>query len=120
MTQMQSSRRVRDLRVAAGLSVIVAGIGAPCLAAENAAARGAQVYGQFCSQCHGANMVNSGGFAFDLRIFPADQHDRFTHSVMNGKGAMPAWEGTVTPAQTEDLWSYVSTARTGPAASSKE
>ena len=99
---------------ATGVALVGAGIvGAalPGRAADDAAARGAGVYQQFCVSCHGADMVNPVNSAFDLRMFPADQHDLFINSVMNGKGPMPAWDGTVTPAQAEDLWAYVSAAR---------
>ena len=70
--------------------------------------RGAKLYGQICARCHGAELVNPGTTAFDLRKFPADGHDRFVNSVSKGKNAMPAWEGSVTPDEIEALWAFVS------------
>lgn len=105
----------RNLLLAGCLGVLVAGAALPSGAAESPSARGAKVYGQFCAGCHGANMVYRTG-SFDLRAFPTDQHDRFIRSVMKGKGAMPAWQGAVTPAQAEDLWAYVTAAKVKPAA----
>jgi mono/diheme cytochrome c family protein len=106
-----------SLYITISFGLVAAAIGLPVLAADNPAARGARVYGQMCAGCHGQNMVYPGRSSFDLRTFPADRHDRFINSVMNGKGAMPAWQGTVTPAQAEDLWDYVLTAKPKAAAS---
>ncbi len=72
------------------------------------AAKGKRLYGQLCARCHGAEMVNTGTTAFDLRTFPPDGHDRFVQSVNKGKNAMPAWEDSVTPEEIELLWAYVS------------
>ncbi|WP_374944592.1 c-type cytochrome [Sphingomonas sp.] len=93
-----------------GSGLAIAGFAVSGLAADAPAARGAKVYGQYCAACHGQNMTKPQSFAIDLRKFPADQHDRFIRSVLNGKGAMPAWKGAVTPAQAEELWAYVSAA----------
>src|SRR5262249_10147495 len=54
--------------------------------------QGREVYDDNCAMCHGRDMVNTGGFAFDLRKFPKDDSDRFRNSVLNGKNqGMPAW-----------------------------
>ena len=39
--------------------------------------QGREVYEEFCAMCHGRDLVNSGGFAFDLRTFPKADFDRF-------------------------------------------
>lgn len=75
--------------------------------AAPAVARGRALYAQKCMQCHGVNMVNPGTSSYDLRKFPADQYARFANSVANGKNAMPAWKGTLTPEDIEALWAYV-------------
>jgi mono/diheme cytochrome c family protein len=69
-------------------------------------AQGADIFARNCSPCHGAHMDDPNG-AFDLRTFPADQHDRFVNSVTNGKNSMPAWGGVLKPADIEALWAYV-------------
>ena len=69
--------------------------------------KGRQQYNRVCVQCHGRNLVNAGTTVFDLRKFPLDQPDRFRQSVLQGKGAMPSWNETLTPEQIEWLWAYV-------------
>ena len=65
---------------------------------------GRKAYTSFCARCHGLNLVVSGGGAFDLRRFPADDKARFLHSVNKGLRAMPAWEGIAKPVQIEAIW----------------
>jgi mono/diheme cytochrome c family protein len=69
--------------------------------------QGRGVYEEFCSMCHGRDMVNAGGFAFDLRKFPKDDFDRFRNSVLNGKGGMPAWRDKLADDEVTQLWAYV-------------
>ncbi|MDM0115917.1 c-type cytochrome [Variovorax sp. J22R133] len=69
--------------------------------------QGRQLFHKVCSQCHGLNMVNSGNTVYDLRKFPVDDPDRFLHSVTNGKGNMPSFKESLTPAQIKLLWAYV-------------
>ena len=71
--------------------------------------KGRSQYERTCAQCHGRNMVNSGTTVYDLRRFPADQSDRFSMSVSNGKGNMPSFKDALTPEQVQWLWAYVST-----------
>ena len=71
--------------------------------------KGTSLYKQFCSHCHGINMVNSGASSFDLRKFPRDQKDRFVTSVTRGKGNMPAWGDILLPEEVENLWLYIVT-----------
>ena len=68
--------------------------------------RGAALYSQHCSACHGPRMADPEG-AFDLRKFPRDQHSRFVNSVTNGKNSMPPWGGLFKADEIESLWAYV-------------
>jgi len=69
---------------------------------------GREVYAEFCATCHGRDMVNAGGFAFDLRTFPKADLDRFRNSVLNGKGqGMPAWRDKLADDDLTLLWAYV-------------
>ncbi|MBH1962169.1 MAG: c-type cytochrome [Rhodocyclales bacterium] len=77
------------------------------VATPEAIKQGKRVYASACARCHGVNLVNAGASTFDLRTFPLDQKARFVQSVLKGKGAMPAWEGSVTPEEVEALWAYV-------------
>jgi mono/diheme cytochrome c family protein len=79
-----------------------------CAIADDASVgRGAKLYDRNCSQCHGDDLQNNTGVAFDLRRLRADDHSRFINSVTKGKRAMPSWEGALAPEQIEDIWTYV-------------
>ena len=85
-------------------------IALPCAAAaEDAAAvrKGAKIYENNCSTCHGDDLQNNSGIAFDLRRLHADEHARFVSSVLHGKNVMPSWEGKLTDDQIESLWAYI-------------
>ena len=77
------------------------------VAEETAADKGARVYDKYCATCHGDDLQNNSGIAFDLRRLKADEHPRFVNSVLHGKKVMPAWQGVLTPAQIEELWAYI-------------
>ena len=81
--------------------------GANVLADEQAVQRGARLYANNCSTCHGDDLQNNSTIAFDLRRLKSDEHSRFVNSVTNGKNAMPSWDGALAPAQIEDLWNYI-------------
>jgi cytochrome c6 len=69
---------------------------------------GREVYAEFCATCHGRDMVNAGGFAFDLRTFPKTDLDRFRNAVLNGKGqGMPAWRDKLADDDLTVLWAYI-------------
>ena len=71
-------------------------------------AAGAELYATNCSPCHGSRMLDPEG-AFNLRKFPADQHDRFVNSVTRGKNQMPPWGDMLKAEEIEALWAYVLT-----------
>ena len=68
--------------------------------------KGADIFAQNCSPCHGARMADTQA-AFDLRKFPPGQKSRFVNSVNRGKNAMPPWGDLFTPEEIEALWAYV-------------
>jgi mono/diheme cytochrome c family protein len=68
--------------------------------------KGAAIFAQHCSACHGAHMADPQA-AFDLRRFPFDQKRRFANSVSQGKDNMPPWGDLLTPEDIEALWAYV-------------
>lgn len=70
---------------------------------------GKSVYKQFCSHCHGLNMVNPGTSSYDLRKWPQDNKERFYSSVLKGKGDMPAWGDLLLEKEIDALWHYVAT-----------
>jgi mono/diheme cytochrome c family protein len=67
---------------------------------------GQQLYDDNCQQCHGENLRNPGT-SFDLRKFKADDRPRFNKFVMEGKGQMPAWQGTLSDDDIDAIWAYV-------------
>lgn len=77
--------------------------------AAQPAVEGKGMYRQFCSTCHGVNMVNPGTSSFDLRTFPHDDKPRFLNSVTKGKNSMPAWGDLLKPEEIEAIWAYVLT-----------
>lgn len=92
-----------------GLALLMT-VALPCaaLAQDDATVRkGAKVYENNCSTCHGDDLENNSGIAFDLRRLRADEHPRFVNSVLHGKNAMPAWDGKLSPDQIESLWAYI-------------
>ena len=83
--------------------------GSPLAAEPELAVQGKAQYRQFCSNCHGVNMVNPGTSSFDLRKFPPDDKTRFVNSVVRGKNAMPGWGDILKPDEIEAIWAYVVT-----------
>ena len=81
----------------------------PAAQAEDAptAEQGAAVYDKYCATCHGDDLQNNGGGAFDLKRLHEQEHARFVNSVTHGKQAMPAWGGKLTNQQVDAVWAYV-------------
>jgi mono/diheme cytochrome c family protein len=69
-------------------------------------AAGEQVYNNYCSTCHGDNLISSGQ-VFDLRRLTAGDRARFGNSVLTGKNQMPPWKGVLADEQIEQLWQYI-------------
>jgi len=68
--------------------------------------KGADIYAQNCSPCHGARMQDPNS-AFDLRTFPPGEKNRFVTSVVKGRNSMPPWGDLLQPDDVEALWAYV-------------
>ena len=89
------------------VSYVVAYTVSHAAAEEGSSTRGERVYEKNCANCHGDDLQNVSSVAFDLRRLKADEHQRFVNSVLQGKKAMPSWQGALTTQQIEDLWAYV-------------
>lgn len=98
---MSLGRIAGTLALAAAASAAGAQSSAP-----EAVEAGRKIYVSSCTRCHGINLVTNG-IGFDLRTFPSHDKERFVRSVINGKGAMPAWGGTLKPEQIDLLWAYI-------------
>jgi mono/diheme cytochrome c family protein len=68
--------------------------------------KGADIYAQNCSPCHGARMLDPDA-AFDLRKFPPGEKSRFVNSVTRGKNQMPPWGDLLQSDDIDALWAYV-------------
>jgi mono/diheme cytochrome c family protein len=68
--------------------------------------RGADIYAQNCSPCHGPRMLDPQGPA-DLRKFPPDEKNRFVTSVTKGKNQMPPFGALFKAEEIEALWAYI-------------
>jgi mono/diheme cytochrome c family protein len=68
---------------------------------------GANVYAARCATCHGDDLVNSGGQAFDLKKLRSDERARFENSVRHGKNQMPPWQSVLTDEAIDQLWHYI-------------
>lgn len=70
------------------------------------APRGAAVYAQNCLPCHGEAAV--GGMGPKLAGNPILKHDEsFQQTVMQGRGAMPAWRGILKPQEIADVHAWL-------------
>ena len=88
-------------------------------AAADPAEAGRKLYVSSCTRCHGINLVTNG-IGFDLRTFPPGEKERFVRSVTNGKGAMPAWGGTLKLEQIDLVWAYIGSVNGWKAASAPQ
>ncbi len=68
--------------------------------------QGEEIYQLNCSPCHGPRLHGEES-AFDLRMFPRDQRERFITSVSRGRNQMPPWGELLSPEEINALWAYV-------------
>jgi len=69
-------------------------------------AAGEQTFNEYCSTCHGDNLISSGQIP-DLRRLKAADRPRFETTVLSGKNQMPPWKGVLNEQQLDGLWSYI-------------
>lgn len=74
--------------------------------AEGSSAAGEALYKENCETCHGEGLRNPGS-SFDLRQLKENEFPRFERSVLNGKGQMPPWKGTLSSQDLTALWDYI-------------
>ncbi len=94
--------RVLVVAASLALSELVA-----AAAQQSAVDKGERLYEKYCETCHGEDLQNNSGVAFDLRRLRADEHPRFVNSVTHGKNAMPSWQGVLSADQIDALWAYI-------------
>ena len=118
MLFMSFNRRTPLKKLFAFLLVAVTLLGfaiqPPALADANPAS-GGQVFAANCNACHmgGKNVImanktlSKADLAKYLKGFSDDAQAAIAYQVTNGKNAMPAFKGRLTPQQIEDVSAYV-------------
>jgi quinohemoprotein ethanol dehydrogenase len=71
------------------------------------AANGKSIFGQDCSACHGANGLGGNGGPNLTTIASAKNFQRVVQQVTNGGVGMPAFKGSLTPQQIQDVSAFV-------------
>jgi mono/diheme cytochrome c family protein len=92
----------------AGVAVgALLGICAAAHAQDQAAIEaGEQVYADNCASCHGDKLRSTGAIP-DLKELRPGDRARFDKFVAEGRGQMPAWQGTLSPEEIDQIWAYV-------------
>lgn len=89
--------------------MLVFGLNRPALAADTVS--GTKVFSANCAACHlgGRNVVMADKTLKKdaLEKYNMNSLEAITNQVTNGKNAMPAFKGRLTPQQIEDVASYV-------------
>ncbi len=81
-------------------------LGAACAQDAALIEAGEQLYEEHCMACHGEKL-RGPGTTLDLRRLRNDERARFDKFVMEGKGQMPPWRGTLDAADLDRLWAYI-------------
>ncbi len=95
-------------RMALGLWCVALALSGPLTVAraQSPAEKGEELFEANCAGCHGERISNPNNL-FDLKELRKDERARFDKSVREGKGQMPAWEGTFTDEEFDALWAYI-------------
>jgi mono/diheme cytochrome c family protein len=67
---------------------------------------GEALYSEHCAECHGENLRSAGAIP-DLRQLRPDQRAYFIQTVTDGRGQMPAWGGTLSDKDMNNVWAYM-------------
>lgn len=111
---MMGMHTIKAWAVAASVALSVGGVPSLCLAADAAdpaqLTTGQQVYAHICQACHMADGRGGVG-AGTIPALASNPHLAVAAYpatvVMNGKGAMPWFNGVLSPAQIADVVNYV-------------
>ncbi len=95
-------------RAALGFSCLALVLPGPISAAvaQTPVETGEQLFETNCAPCHGERISNPNNL-FDLKELRKDERARFDRSVRQGKGQMPAWEGTFSDEEFDAIWAYI-------------
>lgn len=88
------------------LSLLVVG----CTGQADPDATGAELYSQFCSRCHAADLSGGIGPALGAGSELVDRPDSYVSAVLaNGRGSMPAFGNTLTDQQIARVAQFIRT-----------
>ena len=93
-----------------GLAAYALAGGGAIASAQEQVEAGAQLYEEHCMGCHGEKL-KAPGTSFDLRKLTAEERPRFDKFVLDGKGQMPPWRGTLNETELDQLWAYIARTR---------
>ena len=83
---------------------------AACTGSPDPDATGAELYSQFCSRCHAADLSGGIGPAMGAGSELVERPDSYIADVTaNGRGAMPAFGRTLSDDQIERLVEFIRT-----------
>src|SRR5262245_30864779 len=89
-----------------GLAAYALAAGGAVASAEDEVGAGTELHEDPGMGCDGEKL-KAPGTSFDLRKLPAEQRSRFDKFVLEGKGQMPPWHGTLNEAELDQLWAYI-------------
>jgi cytochrome c551 len=94
--------RIRALFIVLMLSA------AACTGAADTNASGAELYGQFCARCHGADLGGGVGNALGSDSPLVERPDSYLSEVVaNGRGSMPALGNTLSDEQIDRVVDFI-------------
>jgi mono/diheme cytochrome c family protein len=103
-------RRISAMSVTMAIGAMISFV--PTASAQDAASEkakieaGENVYNNYCQNCHGDRLANTGQ-TFDLRRLTAGDRARFDTSVRNGRNQMPPWKDVLSDEEIDQVWHYI-------------
>lgn len=94
-------------RFAAAMATVVL-LAAGCAQPPPEGASGEDIYLELCARCHSRDLSGGIGPPLGPRSAAADRSDDYYRTtILRGRGAMPAFSGTLSEAQVEVLIEYL-------------
>ncbi len=113
---IEKTRRIRRISAVSGVTMAIGAMISfvPTASTQDAAPAsekakieaGENVYNNYCQNCHGDRLANTGQ-TFDLRRLTAGDRARFDNSVRNGKSQMPPWKDVLSDEEIDQVWHYI-------------
>ncbi len=92
------------------LSIVLVAVVAACTGQADPNATGEELYAQFCTRCHAADLSGGVGPALGAGSDLVDKPDSFVADVTaNGRGSMPAFGNTLSDEQVARVVDFIRT-----------